>query len=128
MADNFVTLPWTFGDRDMNSDTQPFDLSQFGAWYVLAGIEVYAETADSEYSCQTLLLELARVEAWEQAHGDWYDSDRYAELRERIEGRWDDLIAWTAQCDADERRERFTVIDGGKKNSESEKLSTSATV
>ena len=128
MAVNFVTLSWTFGDRDMNSDTQPFDLSQFGAWYVLAGIEVYAETADSECACQTLLLELARVEAWEKAHGDWYDSERYTELRERIEGRWDDMIAWAAQRDAEDRRERFTVIEGGKKNSESEELSTSAAV
>ena len=53
----------------MNSDTALFDMSQFGASYLLAGIEVYLETAHEVCQCETLLLELDRLEAWEQRHG-----------------------------------------------------------
>jgi hypothetical protein len=105
------------GDSDLsNSDTAQFDLSQFGSWYLLAGIECYAESAMEVCSCETLLLELDRLEAFEKAHCEFHDAERFAELRERIESHKADLQAWDSHCDAQLAREQFRVIEGGKKN------------
>ena len=103
-----------------NSDTAPFDLSQFGSWYLLAGIECYLESAMEVCSCETLLLELDRLEAWEQQHGGYYCYEyvpaRFAELRERIRQHMADIEAYEADYYAERARSEFTVIDGGKKN------------
>jgi len=104
-----------------NSDTAQFDLSQFGSWYLLAGIEVYAESAHEVCQCDTLLLELDRLEAWEQANGAYYSYEyvpaRFAELRERITELRDYIDAederYYAEREARERRESFTVVEGG---------------
>ena len=104
-----------------NSDTAPFDLSQFGSWYLLAGIECYLETVYEAISCETMLVELDRLEAWEQAHGGYYSYEyvpaRFAELRERITEARDWLQAqedqYYSERFAAERREKFTVIEGG---------------
>ena len=103
-----------------NSDTAPFDLSQFGSWYLLAGIECYLETADMTCQCETLLLELDRLEEWEQQNGGYYSYEyvpaRFAELRESIRERLADIEAWESQYYAERARSEFTVIEGGKKN------------
>ena len=104
-----------------NSDTAQFDLSQFGSWYLLAGIEVYAESAHEVCQCDTLLLELDRLEAWEQVNGGYYSYEyvpaRFAELRERITELRDWLQAqedqWYSERAAERARAEFTVIEGG---------------
>lgn len=107
-----------------NSDTAQFELSQSGSWYLLAGIECYLESADYSGTCDTLLLELDRLESWEREHGGYYHitehvAESFAELRQRIVDYRDDLVVWETQRDnewyAQEARESFTVIDGGKK-------------
>jgi hypothetical protein len=109
------------GDSDMdNSDTAPFDLNQFGSWYLMAGIECYLESADMSCQCETLLLELDRLEAWEQQHGGYYGYEHvqegFAELRQRITERLADIEAYDTQYYAERARSEFTVIEGGKKN------------
>ena len=103
-----------------NSDTAPFDLSQFGSWYLLAGIECYLESAWDGCQCETLLLELDRLEAWERQHGGYYSYEhtqqRFAELRERIREQLADIEAYEADYYAERARSEFTVIEGGKKN------------
>ena len=107
-----------------NSDTAPFDLSQFGSWYLLAGIECYLESCMEVCSAQTLLLELDRLEAWEQENGGYYSYEyvpaRFAELRARIaehlEWLQDQEDQYYSERFAAECREKFTVIEGGKKN------------
>ena len=104
-----------------NCDTAPFDLSQFGSWYLLAGIECYLESSDMTCQCDTLLLELDRLEAWERENGGYYGyehvQERFAELRQRIVNFRADIEAYDAQYyaerDAQEAREKFTVIEGG---------------
>ena len=104
-----------------NSDTAQFDLSQFGSWYLLAGIEVYAESAHEVCQCDTLLLELDRLEAWEQVNGGYYSYEyvpaRFAELREHITELRDwieaDYERYYAERTAQEARANFTVIEGG---------------
>ena len=102
----------------LNSDTAPFDLSQFGSWYLMAGIECYLESALEVCQCETLLLELDRLEAWEQQHSVHYSSEhtqqRFAELRQRILDHKADIEAYESQYWAELAREQFTVIDGGK--------------
>ena len=98
-----------------NSDTAQFDLSQFGSWYLLAGIECYLESTDMVCQCETLLLELDRVEAWEQANGGFYDPERFTYLRDSISEKMADIEAWDAQWYAEKARDSFTVIEGGKK-------------
>lgn len=102
-----------------NSDTAMFDMSQFGSSYLLAGIEVYLETAHEVCQCETLLLELDRLEAWEERHGGFYDlemvREHFANLRERIVERKADIEAFESQFFADVARSKFTVIEGGKK-------------
>lgn len=107
-----------------NADTAQFDLSQFGSWYLLAGIECYLESCYEVLSAETLLFELDRLEAWEQEHGGYYSYDyvpaRFAELRERITAARDWLQDQQDQYYADraaqEARDSFTVIEGGKKD------------
>jgi hypothetical protein len=103
-----------------NSTTFDYQLSQFGSWYLLAGIECYAEAAMETCQCETLLLELDRLEAWEQENGGYYSYEyvpaRFAELRERITERLADIEAYDAQYYAERARSEFTVIEGGKKN------------
>ena len=100
-----------------NSTTFDYQLSQFGSWYLLAGIECYLESAYEVCSCETLLLELDRLEAWEQQHGGFYSYEyvpaRFAELRERIREHMADLEAAEAEWYAERAREQFTVIEGG---------------
>ena len=67
-----------------NHDTAPFELNQFGAWYLLAGIEQYLKSADMEQQCDTLLAELERLRQWDEAHGGWYDHVRYRDLAVKI--------------------------------------------
>lgn len=103
----------------MNSDTALFDMSQFGSSYLLAGIEVYLETAHEVCQCETLLRELDRLEAWEERHGGFYDldmvRDHFAELRERITDKQAEIEAFESQFFAEQARSRFTVVEGGKK-------------
>ena len=100
-----------------NSDTAPFDLSQFGSWYLMAGIECYLESALEVCSCETLLLELDRLEAWERENGGYYGYEhtqqRFAELRHRIRERLADIEAYEADYYAERARSEFTVIEGG---------------
>ena len=104
-----------------NADTAQFDLSQFGSWYLLAGIECYLESCYEVLSAETLLFELDRLEAWEQEHGGYYSYDyvpaRFAELRERITAARDWLQdqedQYYSERFAAECREKFTVIEGG---------------
>lgn len=102
-----------------NSDTALFDMSQFGSSYLLAGIEVYLETAHELCQCETLLLELDRLEAWEERHGGFYDLDvvraHFADLRERIAERKAEIEAFESQFFAERARSKFTVVEGGKK-------------
>ena len=103
----------------MNSDTALFDMSQFGASYLLAGIEVYLETAHEVCQCETLLLELDRLEAWEQRHGGFYDLDivqaHFADLRHRIAERKAEIETFESHFYAERARSQFTVVEGGKK-------------
>lgn len=100
-----------------NSHTFDYQLSQFGAWYLLAGIECYLESAYEVCSCETLLRELDRLEAWEQQHGGYYCYEhvppRFAELRERIRQQLADIEAYEADYYAERARSEFTVIEGG---------------
>ena len=103
---------------DSNSDTRPFELSQFGSWYLLAGLEQYIENVEDECQIDTLELELDRLEQWESAHGGYYEYDhvrsRFAQIREQLA----ELREWVQKRDrlwyAEELREDFRVIDGGK--------------
>ena len=104
-----------------NMNTFDYQLSQFGSWYLLAGIECYLASAYEICSCETLLRELDRLEAWERENGGYYSYEhvpaRFAELRERITEHRDNLEAaqeaWWDEQEEQERRERFTVIEGG---------------
>ena len=104
-----------------NSTTFDFQLSQFGSWYLLAGIEAYAEAAQEVCQCETLLKELDRLEAWEQAHGGYYSYEyaqaRFADLRASLI-EWRDFIdaedeRYFAERAAQEARAQFTVVEGG---------------
>ena len=105
-----------------NSDTAPFELSQFGSWYMFAGIERYLESAMEVCSCDTLLFELDRLEAWEQENGGYYSYDyvpqKFAELRAEIIAHRDVLEeaadAYWNEVHAKEARANFEVIEGGK--------------
>ena len=98
-----------------NSDTFDYQLSQFGSWYLMAGIESYLDDAYEVCQCETLLLELDRLEAWESENGGFYSYEHvpaaFADLRERITER----LQWIeSEDEAYRRRARFTVISGGK--------------
>ena len=102
-----------------NRDTFDYQLSQFGSWYLIAGIDCYLESAMEVCQCDTLLTELERVEQWEREHGAWYESSSamgFARLRQRILDRKADIEAYESQYYAEQAREQFTVIEGGKKN------------
>jgi len=106
-----------------NSDTATFELSQFGSWYMFAGIEKYLESAYEVCSCDTLLLELDRLEEWEKENGGFYSYDyvpqKFAELRAEIIAQRDALEeyadAYWDEVHAKEARANFEVIEGGKK-------------
>jgi len=97
-----------------NCDTAPFELSQFGAWYFLAGLESYLEFADMECQIDTLELELARVENWDREFGGYYNPEQYVKIRARLA----EIREWIQRCDSEwyagEARKEFRVIDGGK--------------
>ena len=101
---------------DSNSDTRPFELSQFGAWLLLDGIRERLTTLESWDICwvETIETELARVESWSSEHSPWYSADDFAELWAEIAAarEWCERSdsEWYAQC----ARENFTVIEGGK--------------
>ena len=104
-----------------NSTTFDYQLNQFAAWYLFTGIVEHLDYVDMVCQCETLLEELDRLEAWEQAHGGFYGYEyvpaRFAELRERIVERRDFIEAaderYYAEREARERRESFTVVEGG---------------
>ena len=101
-----------------NRDTFDYQLSQFGSWYLLAGLECYLESAWDACQCETLLLELDRLEAWEREFGGYYGYEhtqqRFAELRERISQQLADIEAYEADYYAEKARGEFVVIEGGK--------------
>ena len=102
-----------------NSDTSPFELSQFGQWYMLAGIEQYIDGIEDECQIDTIELELHKIREWDQEYGRHFDcqytQNKYAELWAKLA----ELREWIQQRDnewyAQEARETFTVIEGGKK-------------
>lgn len=102
-----------------NSDTSPFEMSQFGQWYMLAGIEQYIDDIEDECQIDTIELELNRIQEWDREHGGYFDcqytQNKYAELWTKLA----ELREWIQQRDrlwyADCAREDFYVIDGGKK-------------
>ena len=104
-----------------NSHTFDYQLSQFGSWYLLAGIERYLESCFEVCSAQTLLLELDRLEAWEQQNGGYYSYEyvpaRFAALRARItehlEWLEDEEERYFSNRHAERARAEFTVIEGG---------------
>ena len=103
-----------------NSTTFDYQLNQFAAWYLFTGIVEHLDYVDMSCQCDTLLEELDRLEAWEQANGGFYGPESaagFAELRERIVERRDFIDAederYYAEREARERRESFTVVEGG---------------
>lgn len=100
-----------------NSTTFDYQLSQFGSWYLLAGIECYLETADAACECDALLRELDRVESWERDNGGYYHQEytrmRFDSLRDRIAERKADIEAFESHYWAERARSEFTVIEGG---------------
>ena len=103
-----------------NSTTFDYQLNQFAAWYLFTGIVEHLDYVDMVCQCETLLEELDRLEAWEQANGGFYRPEvaaNFAELRDRIVERRDFIEAadeqYYAEREARERRESFTVIEGG---------------
>jgi len=102
-----------------NSDTSPFELSQFGLWYILAGLRQFIENVEDECQIDTLELELSRIEQWDRENGGYYSYEytqrEYAELWTQLA----ELREWIQKRDnewyAREAREDFYVIDGGKK-------------
>lgn len=67
-----------------NSDVRPFELNQYSAWYLLAGIEEYLQSAMWECQYDTLLDELERLRKWDEQFGGYYDPERYTELAGHI--------------------------------------------
>lgn len=98
-----------------NSDTSPFELSQFGLWYILEGIERFIENVEDECQVDTLELELSRIQEWDRENGEYYSYEYYDQLWTRLT----ELREWIQKRDnewyAREAREDFYVIDGGKK-------------
>ena len=101
---------------DSNSDTRPFELSQFGAWFFLSGLEYRLESLSDYDICwvETIEIELARVQQWDREFGPYYNEEYYSDLWEQIAS----VREWCEQSDRDwtarSARENFTVITGGK--------------
>ena len=105
-----------------NRDTAPYELNQYGSWYLLAGIECYLEAAMDHCQFVTLMAELDRLEGGEKQHGGFYEyeyaQERFAELRARIPECIDACDAveeeeydrqWRAE-EAMARRSKFYVV------------------
>ena len=105
-----------------NSDTAQFELSQFGAWFIRSSCHEFLERAEDTCQLDTLEIELARLEEWEQQNGKFYDPKDFeklwtaiAETREWMEERDNLWYDEEASEHAEEARAAFTVIEGGKK-------------
>ena len=100
-----------------NSDTFDYQLSQFAAWYLMEGIRQYFECADEVCQCDTLLVELDRLESWELANSGYYTPEtireRFAGLRSAIELRREWLERRESDYYAERARSEWRVIEGG---------------
>ena len=99
---------------DNNSDTLPVELSQFGMWFFLAGLGDYLQSLDNICMIETLELELDRVEQWDREHGPYYEETGYEHLRNMIASAREQIEQFDRDFWAEQAREEFRVIDGGK--------------
>jgi hypothetical protein len=98
-----------------NSDTADFQLSQFGAWFFLCGLETRLESLESYDICwvETIETELDRVQQWDRDFGGFYKEEYYTSLREQIAA----VREWCEAADSDwyarQARGKFRLIEGG---------------
>ena len=99
---------------DSNSDTRPFELSQFAAWMLVDGMRERLSWADNICWVDTIETELDRLEEWSAAHSPWYEEGDFAEFRAEIVLAREDFDREDREWYAEQRRNGFTVIAGGK--------------
>ena len=99
---------------DSNSDTRPFELSQFAAWMLVDGMRERLVHADNICWVDTIETELDRLEEWCIAHSPWYEEGDFDEFRVEIAVFRDFFDSADREWYAERKRENFTVIEGGK--------------
>ena len=98
---------------DNNSDTRPFELSQFGAWLLIDGMRERLNWAQDRCWIETLETELDRLEEWSAAHSPWYEAGQFDEFRAELVAAREYIDRENAEWYASEARKGFRVIDGG---------------
>lgn len=72
------------GGTSGNGASTNYDFNQYVAWYLLAGMAEFLESADMACQCDTLLFEIEKLRRWDEQHGDWYEPLRYANLSAEV--------------------------------------------
>ena len=99
---------------DSNSDTRPFELSQFAAWMLVDGMRERLVQADNLCWVDTIEEELDRLEEWSVNHSPWFEEGDFDELRVEIAIVRDAFDSADREWYAEQRRKEFRVIVGGK--------------
>jgi len=99
---------------DSNSDTRPFELSQFAAWMLVDGMRERLEHADNICWVDTIETELDRLEEWCIAHSPWHEEGDFDEFRVELVAAREHFDREDREWYAEQRRKAFTVIGGGK--------------
>ena len=97
---------------DSNSDTRPFELSQFAAWMLVDGMKERLAWTDNVCWVETLETELDRLEEWCIAHSPWYEEGDFAEFRAELVAAREHFDRLDSDWYAEEQRKGFTVIEG----------------
>ena len=99
---------------DSNSDTRPFELSQFAAWMLVDGMRERLVQADTICWVDTIEEELDRLEEWSIAHSPWFEEGDFDEFRVELVAAREHFDRLDREWYAERKRENFTVIAGGK--------------
>ena len=98
---------------DNNSDTRPFELSQFGAWLLIDGMRERLAWSDDICWIDTLETELNRLEEWSAAHSPWYEAGQFDEFWAELAAAREFFDREDAEWYASQARKEFRVIEGG---------------